>query len=261
MVLQGPATVRFEPTTYGFVVHCAKHYAANTTLDDCTETVAKKELRAKHSVPWIKHKQRKIIKRKQRLYRQAKKTKNWNNYRSFQKDCKRSLRRAEWDYVNSNIIDGLNSNNPKPFWKYVKYKRQDSGGIAPLKKGTALISDSKGKAEILLSQFKSVFTKPSKGEMPNTSKRAKSNIKPIQITTNGLEKLLKKVIPSKSSGPDNIPNRILQHCAKHLAPILQIIMQKSLDSGDLPKDWTDANISSIYKKETIILPRTTDPYH
>ncbi|KAK3091517.1 hypothetical protein FSP39_020434 [Pinctada imbricata] len=215
------------------------------TMDN---NIPNKELRAKHSVPWIKHKQRKIIKRKQRLYRQAKKTKNWNNYRSFQKDCKRSLRRAEWDYVNSNIIDGLNSNNPKPFWKYVKSKRQDSGGIAPLKKGTALISDSKGKAEILLDQFKSVFTKPSKGEMPNTSKRTKSNIKPIQITTNGLEKLLKKVIPSKSSGPDNIPNRILQHCAKHLAPILQIIMQKSLDSGDLPKDWTDANISSIYKK-------------
>jgi hypothetical protein len=32
-------------------------------------------------------------------------------------------------------------------------------GIAPLKKGTNLISDSKGKAELLLNQFNSVFTK------------------------------------------------------------------------------------------------------
>jgi hypothetical protein len=44
----------------------------------------------------------------------------------------------------------------KPFWKYIKSKRQDAGGIAPLKKGANLISDSKGKAELLLDQFKSI---------------------------------------------------------------------------------------------------------
>ena len=49
--------------------------------------------------------------------------------------------------------------NDKPFWKYIKSKRQDARGIAPLKKGANLISDSKGKAELLLNQFKSVFTK------------------------------------------------------------------------------------------------------
>jgi hypothetical protein len=49
-------------------------------------------------------------------------------------------------------------------WKYVKSKRQESGGIAPLKKGTNLISDSKGKAELLLNQFKSVFTKPTNND-------------------------------------------------------------------------------------------------
>jgi hypothetical protein len=38
-------------------------------------------------------------------------------------------------HVSTNIIDGLNNNNTKPFWKYVKSKCQESGGIAPLKKG------------------------------------------------------------------------------------------------------------------------------
>jgi hypothetical protein len=45
---------------------------------------------------------------------------------------------VEWDYVNTNIIDGLNKNT-KPFWKYVKSKHQESGGIAPLKKGTNVL--------------------------------------------------------------------------------------------------------------------------
>ena len=86
-----------------------------------------------------------MIKQKQRLYNQAKKSKNWKNYRQFQKECKRELRKAEWQYVNSNIMEGLNKNNTKPFWKYVKSKRQDANGIAPLKKGTTLVNDSKGK--------------------------------------------------------------------------------------------------------------------
>jgi len=42
-------------------------------------------------------------------------------------------------------MEGLNKNNTKPFWKYVKSKRQDANGIAPLKKGTTLVNDSKGK--------------------------------------------------------------------------------------------------------------------
>jgi hypothetical protein len=44
---------------------------------------------------------------------------------------------------------GLKNNKTKPFWKYIKSKRQDAGGIASLKNGSNLISDSKGKAELL----------------------------------------------------------------------------------------------------------------
>ena len=207
-----------------------------------------KEIRSRNSIPWITRKHRKMIKRKQRLFNQAKKSKKWSNYRSYQKEVKRTFRKAEWEYVNTNIIEGLDNNNTKPFWKYVKSKRQDNNGIAPLKKGTTLISDSKGKAEILLNQFKSVFTKPTTGDLPTTKIQSKRNITPIETNQKGLEKLLRKINTSKASGPDNIPNRILQECATQLAPTLKIILQLSLDTGELPKDWRDANISSIFKK-------------
>ena len=70
----------------------------------------------------------------------------------------------------------------------------------------------------------------------------------------GLEKLLSKVNASKSSGPDNIPNRIIKECAVQLAPILQKIFQVLIDTGDLPKVWRDANISGIFKKGDNHLP-------
>jgi len=117
-------------------------------------------------------------------------------------------------------MEGLNNNNTKPFRKYVKCKRQDANGIAPLKKGTTLVNDSKGKAEILLDQFKSVFTTSSKGDLPDTRIKSMQSIKKITIDQNGLTKLLKQIHSSKASGPDNIPNRILRECAEKISPIL-----------------------------------------
>ena len=212
------------------------------------QCIPSRNIKSKHSVPWLKHRERKLLKKKQRLYRQAKKTKKWTNYRQFQKECKRTLRRAEWDYINTNILEGLNNNSTKPFWKYIKSKKQDSFGIAPLKSGNKMVSDSKSKANILVKQFQSVFTIDKPGELPKTSKTAKHKIPPIKIKTEGVQKLLAHVNPSKASGPDNIPNRILKECANQLAPSLSIIFQLSIDSGELPKDWREANISCIFKK-------------
>ncbi|CAC5368405.1 unnamed protein product [Mytilus coruscus] len=79
--------------------------------------IPNKKIRSRNNIPWIKHKQRKMLKKKQRLYKQARKTNKWSNYRSFQKECKKQLRKAEYEYVNQNIFEGLNNNDTKPFWK------------------------------------------------------------------------------------------------------------------------------------------------
>ena len=70
----------------------------------------------------------------------------------------------------------------------------------------------------------------------------------INITEEGVKTLLENINISKATGPDNIPNRVLKQCAKQLAPALTCIYQRSLDSGELPKDWLSANISCLYKK-------------
>ena len=92
------------------------------------------------------------------------------------------------------------------------------------------------KAEILVQQFKSVFTIDSNNTIPDTTKNVRDSIKPLTITTNGLEKLLRAVNPAKASGPDRIPNRILKECAPSIAPGLQAIFQRSVDTGELPSD-------------------------
>jgi hypothetical protein len=58
--------------------------------------------------------------KKTRLYHQAKKTNKWTNYKHFQKECTSQVRKAEWNYINDTIMEGLQNNNSKPFCKYKK---------------------------------------------------------------------------------------------------------------------------------------------
>ena len=68
------------------------------------------------------------------------------------------LRDAERVYVNGILLNGLESGNNKSFWKYVKSQKQETFVISALQSNGNVITDSISKAEILNSQFKSVFT-------------------------------------------------------------------------------------------------------
>ena len=69
----------------------------------------------------------------------------------------------------------------------------------------------------------------------------------INITLNGIKKLLSKLNPNKAAGPDNIKPRILEELSNEIAPILLIIFQKSLETGQVPKDWRNANVTPVYE--------------
>ena len=70
----------------------------------------------------------------------------------------------------------------------------------------------------------------------------------IVITTEGVARLLHGLNPNNATGPDDIPARIVQLTANEIDPALQIIVQKSLDTGKLPLSWSQANIAPIFKK-------------
>jgi hypothetical protein len=63
------------------------HQLWDTFKENLFETMNKyipnRESRARSTTPWIKNKQRKMIKRKQRLYNKARKTNKWANYRHY----------------------------------------------------------------------------------------------------------------------------------------------------------------------------------
>ena len=60
--------------------------------------------------------------------------------------------------------------------------------------------------------------------------------------------LLDRIDVSKSSGPDKLPGRLLQSLAKEITPVVHFIFTQSLCTGELPTEWTQANVAPILKK-------------
>ena len=58
----------------------------------------------------------------------------------------------------------------------------------------------------------------------------------------------KKINTSKSQGSEGFPPWFLNRYASHLTPIIHDIFQSSVDSGEVPKAWKEANITAIFKK-------------
>ena len=135
----------------------------------------------------------------------------------------------------------------KPFWKYAKSPKQESFGISALKSNGNVITDSLSKAEILNSQFKSVFTPQSGNTFPQLPGTQFPKIKPLHISENGVFMLLDRIDVSESSGPDKLPGRLLQSLAKEITPVIHFIFTQSLCTGELPAEWTQANVAPIFK--------------
>ena len=105
--------------------------SANSIIE---QNITTKTLRNNYSLSWFNRKLKRLIRRNARLYKQAKKTHQWSDYKTFKKLCKKEFKQAEVDYINTIIQNGLDNINTKPFWKYIKSKRQDNIGTPPLKK-------------------------------------------------------------------------------------------------------------------------------
>ena len=106
--------------------------------------------------------------------------------------------------------------------------------------GGSVAQSESEKAAAFNGQFTDVFTKSEYSQVPL--------MEDIVVTKEGVTKLLKGLNPSKALGPDELHPRVLKELATELGPIFTHLFQQSIDSGDIPKEWTLANISPLFKK-------------
>ncbi|MCG8045233.1 MAG: hypothetical protein JAY66_06065 [Candidatus Thiodiazotropha taylori] len=253
--------------------------------------VPTKTLRGRKNLPWVTQEIRRKMNRRDHLY-QFQKSSGKESDRQLFKEAKyevdRLTKTSYNSYLNSLVgitdetqdIDGPRPNTKKLF-SFLKNCRQDSQGSSPLKKDEQLHTDNKQKANILNCQFQSVFTPKSPltlkqlcqqkvidlqesghyipENVPHEARIKFNSMPDIDLSTNGIMKLLQGLNPDKAPGPDRIKPLFLQKLCHEVAPILQVIFTKSLQEGSLPSDWLKANVSPIYKKGDKTCPANYRP--
>ena len=69
----------------------------------------------------------------------------------------------------------------------------------------------------------------------------------ITVTINGVKKLLSKLNPYKTPGPDLVPSRFLKEFANEISPALTLLFNASLLQGIITTEWKEAFINPICK--------------
>ena len=70
----------------------------------------------------------------------------------------------------------------------------------------------------------------------------------IKIDLNGVLKLLSNLKPDQAAGPDSIKPVVLKQLKIEIAPVICLLFEKTLQTGQLPSDWKKAQICPLFKK-------------
>ena len=68
----------------------------------------------------------------------------------------------------------------------------------------------------------------------------------IVVTAAGVTKLLKGLNPTTALRPDKLHPRVLKDLASELGPVFAHLFQKSIDMGEIHKEWSLANICPLF---------------
>jgi hypothetical protein len=112
-----------------------------------------------------------------------------------------------------------------------------------------LISDNTDKAQLLNDYFIDQSKLPDGPQTtPRLDKLTDARLNHVIITPTIVKQILLQLDVSKSTGPDQISNKILKQCADSLCEPLSLLFNKSLELGQYPSSWKIALVTAIFKK-------------
>jgi len=226
--------------------------------------VPQKQVKSNRKLPWITTQLKRMICKRERLFKKARRSKlasHWQVYKSYRNLVKKQIQQAHERYVNEVIGGGLEEGNAKSFWNYVKLKRTESIGIPPLRDGDRVISSNSGKANILNSYFKSVFTAEDTSTIPNKGISLFPDIADISFTVSGIEKQLRLLKPTKASGPDQISPWIFKTWLINVLLCYKGFFSRLMTLHVHQKTGREQWSLLFIKRATKLFQKIIDPFH
>jgi Reverse transcriptase (RNA-dependent DNA polymerase) len=122
------------------------------------------------------------------------------------------------------------------------------------------VTENEKMADLLNETFGKAFTRENTANVPEPERQYQGeNLQNIRVSVRKVREKIKKLKKYSASGPDGIGPGLLQELQAELAPILTLIFNKSLASGQVPSDWREANVTPIFKKGSKTSPENYRP--
>ena len=201
--------------------------------------------------PWYNRKLKSLDDKQRKLHQKAKRLRCnhlLQRYKAARTAVKQAYREAEMQYKSK--LGFLLKENNKHFWKYVKTKRGQRPGIQSiLSDNGKIVHDAQTIANILNTQYKKVFgsSNTDQSQIPLAACCTSEVMQPVVFNYYGIVGLLDKIKVHKACGPDGISGAILKYCANVAAMFLKMIFDQSLQTGDVPQDWSQAVVHPVFK--------------
>ena len=165
----------------------------------------------------------------------------------MRREIKADVKKQHDLYVNNLVGDS--KANPRDFYQYINGQKKDTQGIPPLKRrnGNGVVESELEQADEFNGQFTDVFNKNKHSQVPLPNRSAPFMNDTVVLAA-GVTKLLKGLNPSRALGPDKLHPRVLKELASELGPVFVHLFQQSTYMGEIPKEWSLANICPLFKK-------------
>jgi len=212
-----------------------------------------------HKPKWLSHELERAIRLKKTVYQRAKATDNFREYNQLRRNVKTMIRSAK--RKEELRIARLCKSNPKEFFSYVNSRKPISRRIGPLESdnGTVCSSDEEN-ATLLNEYFSSVFTVENdlSSPEPGVSHHGRG-MDSFRCTVGEVSKKIDKLDRSKAPGRDGFLPRVLKEVRDEISPHLTTIFNRSLETGVVPQDWREANVTPLFKKGNASKPGNYRP--
>jgi len=205
--------------------------------------------RSTKKAPWMTYKAVKLITHKHRVFAKYKDNKHPAYIRAAKEadlELRKSRRRFE-----EKLAENIKQDN-KSFYSYVRKGSTSRGKLGPLEDESGHVTESASEAaEEFNKYFSSVFTDEDMSFIPATNKMLDEGHltqDDMDITEELVLLKLRKLRADKAPGADGMLPRFLLEIVDEICHPVTVLLRRSMDTGQVPDDWKQANVSPIYKK-------------
>ena len=223
----------------------------SSRIQKTVEDFVPKRRRRNHNRPaWMSQEIMREVRRKKKLWAKAKIGEQKEEYEKLEKKVKNMIRSAKRRFERKLAEGGRKEGNKRKFNAYVRQKTKSRPTVGPLRdKNGATVKEDQAMANVLNSFFSEVFTREDKNNIPEAEEMdCGEGVSMVSITKRKVQDKIKKLRTEAAAGPDKIGPKLLKELSDVVASPLATIMRRSIESGQVPGDWKEANVTPIFKK-------------